>query len=737
MLANYCVQIGALKQPSAERRDKRRTVKEILLVAEHFADIEKDPKAYLAISLVLYSDEHYKAALKQSTRCLDLRTEDKEMSFRALVHHATDLCELEEYAKSYEHIKEALNLRPDSGESPTQASMTTAQEALLLRGQCEFQLDMTDAALASYEEARLRVPSRVMSGKHLRVVTDALYDSERYDGLLPVLEKWSFMERLTTMCYEYDYSDVTWNVLDAAARTHQVERLVKVYQEIIEFLDKHNAAAPFQLELAHIHAKALGDTDAAKNILYDMLNTTVPPPSNYLYTNADSTYISLISQERLLDILFDDFRAAKDPHTKLAMLQEAHAIPDLPLARALPMSESDGIERQIPLALMTRKVGSLLEYQNIMETTFRRCTAALSDSVGWNDMINLAALARVLACMPGLERESRIALSAMFSRLDPAIKDDEDDEDEDEEDEDEEEDKDKNGDEDPDEDNWNDEDSDPIDKTLPVSVSLVVCRTFGVPSSDIDAIETCANIPLILQWYIAPGDQDLVTGQDTTCSGYLCQHSTWYSSWNRGPLYTCIYCVSEDLCRRCYKGRKFMDRSKAHEAGTTPTPQPKVNGSSGSATEDHATAGAEHLANGTESAAQASSSESAKEESGAEHDGEGSGEEADDDDEDDEGDDDDEEDDNEENDSKQEAKNEDEDKDEDETPWVSYCGYKHRFIKAPVEDWRGIKDGVMTLGDEKIEFKVWLEQVKGKWKDAWGVFWSDDGYAGGPLADVL
>lgn len=54
-----------------------------------------------------------------------------------------------------------------------------------------------------------------------------------------------------------------------------------------------------------------------------------------------------------------------------------------------------------------------------------------------------------------------------------------------------------------------------------------------------------------------------------------------------------------------------------------------------------------------------------------------------------------------------------------------------------MEDWGGIKDGVMTVGGEKIEFKVWLQQVKKEWREAWEVFWLGDGYSGEPLADIV
>ncbi|KAG5292849.1 hypothetical protein I7I48_05057 [Histoplasma ohiense] len=56
--------------------------------------------------------------------------------------------------------------------------------------------------------------------------------------------------------------------------------------------------------------------------------------------------------------------------------------------------------------------------------------------------------------------------------------------------------------------------------------------------------------------------------------------------------------------------------------------------------------------------------------------------------------------------------------------WRRYCGANHWYIKGPVEGWKGIKDGYMTIGEEKIKFLDWLEEIRTtKWKKAWEQFW--------------
>lgn len=54
-----------------------------------------------------------------------------------------------------------------------------------------------------------------------------------------------------------------------------------------------------------------------------------------------------------------------------------------------------------------------------------------------------------------------------------------------------------------------------------------------------------------------------------------------------------------------------------------------------------------------------------------------------------------------------------------------FCGRGHEHIKAPIEGWRGIKDGVMRIeGEEDVPFKEFLRSVREELcKEAWDQFW--------------
>jgi hypothetical protein len=52
---------------------------------------------------------------------------------------------------------------------------------------------------------------------------------------------------------------------------------------------------------------------------------------------------------------------------------------------------------------------------------------------------------------------------------------------------------------------------------------------------------------------------------------------------------------------------------------------------------------------------------------------------------------------------------------EKSTHWKRVCGVNHKYLKGSIQGWKGVKNGVMTVGDEKIGFTQWLEDVERKW----------------------
>lgn len=62
---------------------------------------------------------------------------------------------------------------------------------------------------------------------------------------------------------------------------------------------------------------------------------------------------------------------------------------------------------------------------------------------------------------------------------------------------------------------------------------------------------------------------------------------------------------------------------------------------------------------------------------------------------------------------------------EAEADWRVICPRGHRHVRAPVEGWRGVKDGRLRIGADEIPFKDWLRAVEDQWKAYWDRYWTD------------
>ena len=48
--------------------------------------------------------------------------------------------------------------------------------------------------------------------------------------------------------------------------------------------------------------------------------------------------------------------------------------------------------------------------------------------------------------------------------------------------------------------------------------------------------------------------------------------------------------------------------------------------------------------------------------------------------------------------------------------WFKSCWARHRFISMPIDQWLGVKDGVIRIGKKEKLWKDWLLSVKSRWK---------------------
>ena len=47
----------------------------------------------------------------------------------------------------------------------------------------------------------------------------------------------------------------------------------------------------------------------------------------------------------------------------------------------------------------------------------------------------------------------------------------------------------------------------------------------------------------------------------------------------------------------------------------------------------------------------------------------------------------------------------------------NYCGFNHDYLEGPIPGWGGVKDGIISLGSERVKFEHWLKDVESKWEE--------------------
>ena len=565
-----------------------------------------DSLAHFAVSGVLEQSSHYEEALLEAQTSLSLCADAIERSF-VLNLKADILFNLEKYKDAQDSINEALAY-PDLS-----ASFRT--KALYTRARIEGALDHIEESIQAYEESRLADPSAMVPGDVLKEEIDLL---ERKDAneLMSTLRKWSPLERLTWLTWNYveDGDGVHETFRKAAARTQNHDFLIHVYQEAIELLNPLDSAAPMQYGLAHAHWRVRRDADATKEALDAILNGS---SHGYWYalTNEDPTWILAVTINTMSNILYEQFRNSNDPEQKEKLLADARALMQRPLARSLTTGKSDIVHPMVIIARMTRKMGPSRVFRDVLEKAFALCYESLNDSVGWNDSENLESLAEVLLAVDSesLEKEARIAYSAVFSDLEPATSD----EPRKGANEDQQADGDGDGDDGSDgndsDDGSDDDDDDDEDEGE------------GKDDYDDDTKRSHPDSKHSVNRPEGPGEKFDTSDFTIRCYGTCDPMVECTSGWQGRSMYRCLICYNCYLCEDCYKLRQKLN------------------------------------------------------------DGEKPG------------------------------------------PIQHFCGANHKYIKGPVEGWKGVKAGKMYIGEDEFIFKDWLRELKEvKWKQVWDTFWTTE-----------
>lgn len=461
-----------------------------------FGDAPNTINAAWAVAAILAHSRHYDAALTAiSAAAGDLGdTTESSESFRTLHLLAAIQSNLKDYEAAQESITRAMT-RHD-GISPEHL-----RRAYITQAEIYTDLEKTDEAIESYEQARQANPTEPLRGEFLRDEFDVW--NENHKAMELVKEKWTLQERLEWMTRDFSADESHhYDFMIAAIDANEHDFVVEVYQEIIGLLDHFDAGVPLRNSFAywyHIN----GDNASIRTQCLAILDSTLNSSNgeSYRFTGEAADYAMYCAISRLADTIYEEFRSTADRAEKARLFDEAKGLMDRRLAHAVTLQKSSQVHYKVTLARMARKLGPLHEFEDILNQAFTFTIDALMDDISWNDSWNLELLSSVLSSLDGLEREAQIALSAMFSKVDA---------------------KDENTIEHTDGDGDEESTSDQSDEE----------------DEDEDPL---------------PEDEGDLSGNSRFCRGPRCEVS--WRAWKGRKIYQCLYCWNMLLCEACFEKR--------------------------------------------------------------------------------------------------------------------------------------------------------------------------------------
>jgi len=336
-----------------------------------------------------------------------------------------------QFEEAIRHLADALAVMPSGWEKD--ASQQQCVEGIYVaRAKCESALERPDDAIRSYQQSlAVRPDVASMNGWDVRAMltmrdwTEDPQEPKRFIDLLRGL-----IPKQRHLLYDYMFANDVQDDLDffnhcaKLAGPESITFYFSVLEDYIQSKRRGSAHRIIPMEtLASAYQDVLGDKKRAIEINTEILNYEI----KYDEVECLDEFLAYVRLQ-LADLFFSEFRAATNPKDKMTLLQKMKSLPNMrptvvqgnPTAMGNPGEWSDS-QTGIMLAIMTRTMGSPMEYQEILEKSFKTCIEGLSDSVGWNDSDSFRLLSKVLSCVPGLEHDAQIALSCQFSITDPNV----------------------------------------------------------------------------------------------------------------------------------------------------------------------------------------------------------------------------------------------------------------------------------------------------------------------------
>ena len=636
-----------LKQTQAESGATGEVPERVLIIAKQFTDMESSADGLRCIGLALHHEGHSDRAIDYYARSIRESSESTRNAFYSHWHisliksqlagtlwqfrldnigpthddqettvketdkdvDVTPQCQSQEVVVSPEvNTSNGKASAPEMGQAWTDASLDAMHHIekaletlptewnqdmslledplavhtlLILRAECEKFLGRPGNAIDTYHKAKMLQP---LAGTELDDMTRVRDWGNNPRGFIELTQSWSSEDIIAWFEYLFQTPDriSTENLhrYTKLSGPDNFDYVIQCYENYLKTLPRNSAKRVYpQCTLAVFYWQVIGNIRKAVEWCTNTLDMDIR--NNDVIGLEESL---LDTRLRKSEMLFLQFRNCIDPGEKGKMLEEMEKLASDRIAQ---QAEADFSKSQSALmfAIMLRTCGRIADFQSVLNKSFRACVEGLSDSIGWNDSGAARRLAKVLACLPGMERDAQIAISCQFSITDPSVEhgdntsvssgDTQDEVSEGKSDE--------RALESPKTQVFHKNDQSVVNESSPDTgadhgsiTNVEATLTAGPSQSNIRSNQSVQEQPNLGELHHRPSEDQLSTiGQDQQdsvkdedllpesesrvfCNGDC---DTSVSSWSQ-PLYFCIHCADTDLCETCYQKRKAIDQGE-------------------------------------------------------------------------------------------------------------------------------------------------------------------------------
>ncbi|KAL6408531.1 hypothetical protein AUP68_08389 [Ilyonectria robusta] len=543
---------GEEDDDDSSEEEETNTCEQIAQLVLAFQDVEVGPSGHRAIGLVLLSDWPV-YALDSFNESLKICETDID-KFATLITRAKCLYDFTDQDEdAYDEVCKALALDRSGLDKKYDDLLHTA---LIVRAAYEGDYNMLEAAVKSLEDAMtVYSGDRGKTAQDFSMLLRALDKLGRHEDILASIVTWGPIRLAVT---SEDWDEVNWWYQKAAKQTGQEQVMMTTYELLVQELAPLEWASPIRYQYALGCRRSMGDMAKAKSLLYEILDaeSCIDPA-----TDTISEEIPYLARRELAEIIYEEFLQATSSAQMRASLSEVEGLGTRKLGNAHLLGDTQSNYLKRPeatiLARMYRRFGPLDKFEETLTEAFNNCVASLNDENPRNDSDTLRELCNVLACLPGLQREAAIALSAQFYHLDKELMmknldllarlnhndeginltggsdgewEDTDDDDEAAQDKDEDEDG-----------HATDATPEHLDKEPTVRGKKGWIRAI-VEFDDNDEFDTTGH-------------------RGIRCGGYCLDNPGDITSWNQTAMYRCVVCANCDWCETCYVKRVASDNA--------------------------------------------------------------------------------------------------------------------------------------------------------------------------------